>query len=80
MSTIKSYNVIVSRFEYSKNAQPLAIARCRERQCQAYIQNCEPGDGSVGLDDAESLPLKERAYELMRLEVDLPFEARPEDI
>jgi DNA-binding GntR family transcriptional regulator len=33
-------------------------------------------DGSVGLDDAESLPLNERAYELMRLDV-LTFRLKP---
>jgi DNA-binding GntR family transcriptional regulator len=33
-------------------------------------------DGSVGLDGAESLPLKERAYELMRLDI-LTFRLKP---
>jgi DNA-binding GntR family transcriptional regulator len=33
-------------------------------------------DGAVGLDGAESLPLKERAYELMRLDI-LTFRLKP---
>ncbi len=33
-------------------------------------------DGSVGLDDAESLPLSERAYELIRLDI-LTFRLKP---
>ena len=35
----------------------------------AHIQSCESRKGRCGLDDAESLPLNERAYELIRLDI-----------